>query len=176
MTVGLSETTEVLAGTSIAGPILAGWLGWWLGRRFSVKDKQQDRDAERANSAFVLLSELAKVKKELEARVPSFITLANYTQDFPYLPTSTYEELRQVGRVTNLGPDVSEKVNALYALVRRSNEIFTFVNGHPNRYQREEVMLRYGEKWSDLVRYKGEFLGDLPAVGQLLEKLVAPKK
>jgi hypothetical protein len=170
---GLDETTVALIVVGIVGPIVGGIVGWLLGRHSTEALHRVDREQERKETAQILLPELASIKNGFESRAPDYIGSTPYWQDFPYLPTGGYTELRSAGRIAKLGPELASQLNAAYGQVTMANEVYGAINAVPRRYELSTVQQLFEAKWVVLRNCKLAFLAAYPSLEGDLRKIAS---
>lgn len=170
------DDTLLLVAVGIVGPIAGAVVGYLLGRRLTRKDKEADRSNRRRESATALLNELRRIKEQLESGFPQYPIQAAYWQPLPRISTTTYDELKNQGRVVELGPKLAPMIDHAYDRLKRVNELSGVVETELAAVLHTslvDVNAQVGDEWNQIWNIKTEFLRNF---NELEAALQAPSK
>lgn len=158
-------------------PISGPQAGFW---QINIKRRPRwldDRDSRRieAATARALLDEIGEISAALNERYQSdIVAVPNYWNSIPPITVGTYDELRGLGRIVQLGPATSSLVNRAYGYVAEINRAIESVNRilvERRQTAMRSPKLTLQSAWLAAHRPKTDFLGLLPQLEKHLKSI-----
>jgi sigma54-dependent transcription regulator len=152
---------------SLPSAVIGGVVGYILSEWSSKRTKHRELERSRRETATALLAEVDRLKERLDESLPRAVTDAPLGPTMPMPSHPVYDELRNQGRIAELGLAVATQVYRTYDTLTELGRAIQYVerlvkDSPPDAYRDEEA--NFGEAWADVHDLKKELLDGLPVL------------